>query len=169
MSFNSAFPGTSKSDTKDLLNLLNSPDKAKNMLKRLTAESEKLAELKKELFKGQSADKFAKMKQKEADDAETRAAEAIESIEAEKKKALKSVKMSQTKLSNREKEIDEREVKVQEALNDITKRLSALEEREKLLARREKAAESNIKHAESIRDEYNGKLKDLRERIKGLT
>lgn len=152
----------------DLVAILADPKRAKKLLDDLKSETKRLDEARKELTKGRTVEAYSKEEKARLDEFDAQLAIdynelhlAREEFKAEKEKELKKLKDISDSISKREAVA----LKKEKDLGDKESKLAGLE---KLLKEKEEAAQEAAKYAAGIRKEYEDKLADLKERMKGL-
>lgn len=159
--------GTS-SNVDSLLSVLSDGKKAAETLKKIKAEQVKLQKLKKEVAEGKTLAAYKNKIEKETTELLESAEEKLASFQKEEKaliasskketmqakKAIKALEIKETSLVEQEKEI-------------IELRLLAETLEEKAIKQQEKA-DKELKYALSLKEEYDNKLTDIKERLKGL-
>lgn len=151
-----------------LIDILKAPQKSADFLKNIKKETAALNKIRKEIGGMTSAKKYTDGLKKEASEAQDTSRVAIASIKTEEKKAKATAK----KLADKQIKLAEDAIEKTASLAYVikeyearTKEIALLEEK---LVKREQAVEANHRKAESLRDEYKAKLKDLKDRMAGL-
>lgn len=166
--FTTPLPTSKTSSTDSLLDLLSSPKKAEEALKKLKAENAKLIKNTKALMKAKSLTAYCKEQENKAEDYKKRAQDAIASIAEEREAAsvqnMKEKKAIQTAISSLNKK--EKADKAREAeLNEFE---DVLITAEKQLKELQLNAQAQLERGMELQEEYTTKLNDLKERMRGL-
>jgi len=166
--FTSGLPSNNDSSTDSLLDILSSPKKAEDTLKKLKSENIKLVKATKDLMKAKSLAVYCKEQEKLAEQAKQDSKKAISSIkDAEKKastkhtKELKAIETAVGILNMKEKEDRERQ-------KELDKQSIIISEIEDTLEDLQERAQAKLRLAEGLKQEYTDKLNDLKERMRGL-
>jgi len=164
----SGLPNIQDGTSDALLELLSKPKKAEEALKRLKAENTKLVKATKDLMKAKSLTVYCKEQEKNAEKAKQTALDAIADIAEEREatslvhiKEMKELKAASAALTKKEKSIKDK----QKLLD--TQELSLIEDF-KLLEETKVSVDKQYTESLSIKTEYEVKLADLKERMRGL-
>ena len=156
------------SNSDSLTKLLADPTKAAETLKKLKAESSRLIKVTKELTGTKSVAAFRDDKLKQADDAIADMEAAAKQTETARKKAYKSIVDARGRLEKREAKAVLKEKDLTQLESYLTLRDDNLIKDEQAVAVREDKAVSDMLIATNLKAEYEGKLADLKQRMKGL-
>jgi chromosome segregation ATPase len=152
----------------NLAKVLADPKKSAEMLKKLRDENDRIKKNTKELVEGKSIKIYCEKKKAEADAAVSTAKKAIEGIEIERKKAQKSTNDARSRIEKREAKVKASETLCDKVAIDLKDLNDQLTLRECSVQNREENAAKEIRAAGKVRAEYEGKLADLKQRMKGL-
>lgn len=164
----SNLPGGSSSQLDSLLSFIIDPKKSENAVKRLKAENDHNQKLKLELLKGKKIDQFCADKKKEADQEAQRLVEIKKEIKKEKDSFNRSMSTTKGKLQSKQNELDAKEKTLNEQEQLLRKRETELAKNLKQLEKREKESSVAMEQAQKLKQEYEFKLSDFKERMRGL-
>lgn len=164
----SGLPNVQSKSSGDLLALLANPKKSADVLKKLKAESTSVSKKTKDLLKAQSVTAYCKKKEAEAQQHIQDAVLSIKEVETEKKKAAKVDKTRKSKLDAKELELEEATLLLERVRLDLDKLNEELQERDSRLNKKQTKLDFKMVEALDIKSTYEDKLKDLKDRMRGL-
>lgn len=151
-----------------LLDLLSNPKKASDTLKKLSAENAKLAKQTKDLLKAKSLNAYCNEQQELAVEAKQAAVVAKTTIKKERAKYEAYEKDVLAKAEELDKAHKQKEEELAVLVLTLKEKQEAIASKEEALAKREEKLEGAERRALATRKEYEAKIADLKERMKGL-
>lgn len=159
---------TSADNTSAFLEVLKNVDKAKKLLETLKKKEDSITKKLTKYNKITSAEAYCKKQQAEA-------TAAMEELAEERKKAAEAAKEEQQELLKIKNQINKQKLalstlgkELDQKTEEVNASIKALDEYNKELKEKEAELEKRESYAESLVIEYNGKLADIKERLKGL-
>jgi len=166
--FISGLPSVKEKEVNSLLAVLSDPSKAKDMLKQLQKENVKLLKLSKDLMKAKSLVKFCKDYEDRAQEAKEQAELANNSIIKNKEESIELLEKEKKSMQSVLKKLTKKEKEMLKAEKELDKRNKELEIKDKAVHLREVEVREARVSALEIKDLYEYKLSDLKQRMKGL-